>query len=149
MPPTSVGYNRQLGLKTGPLMSQGEMLSPTQSELQQQMAIGHTPHGGMLMTDMNEPSYAQHHFGQQQPPPPAPPPPPPPPQPELQQQYYHPQQMQQSQQYPYQQQQQYGQQGQNTYEQVCVLHLDMNCLAVLNSSLSKSIYYLGLKRNCK
>ena len=116
MPPSSAGYNRQLGIKAGPLMSQGEMLSPTHSELQQQMAIGHAPQGGMLMTDINEPPYAQH-FGQQQPPPP---PPPPPPQPELQQPYYHQQPMQQNQQYPYQQQQQYGQ---NAYDQVCVLHL--------------------------
>ena len=50
MPPTSAGYNRQLGIKAGPLMSQGEMLSPTHIELQQQMTIGHAPQGGMLMT---------------------------------------------------------------------------------------------------
>ena len=108
IPSSTAAYGRQIGMQGAPMMAQGEMLSPTQTELQQQMpgssVLGHA---GIPMPDMSEPPpYTQHQFGQQQ-------------QPDLQQQYYHHQQMQQRQQFPYQQQQ-YGQQGPNTYEQVCL-----------------------------
>ena len=108
MSSSTASYTRHMGLQTGQLIAQGEMLSPTQTDLQQQMSspamLGHT---GMPMPDMSEPPppYRQQQFGQQQPP-----------DLQQQQQYYHHQQIHNRQQYPYQQQ--YGQHGQNTYEQV-------------------------------